>query len=114
MFSLCWSTLMDIAVTDQNFEEQVLKAQLPVLVDFYADWCGPCKLIAPIMDDLAKQYDGKLVVARLDVDANQQTAGKYGVMSIPTLIVFKNGQIVKQMVGYQGRENLVKELTQLL
>ena len=97
-------------LTDQNFEEQVLKAQLPVLVDFHADWCGPCKLVARILDEVAKEQDGKLIVGRLDVDANQQTAGKYGVMSIPTLIVFKNGQVVKQMVGYQGKEAIVKEL----
>ncbi len=105
---------MNVQLTDQNFEEQVLKASLPVLVDFYADWCGPCRLIAPIVEDLAKEYDGKLIVGRLDVDANVLTAGKYGVMSIPTLIVFKNGKVVKQMVGYQGKENLTREVTQLL
>jgi len=97
-------------LTDQNFEEQVLKAQLPVLVDFHADWCGPCKLITPIIDDLAKEYDGKMIVGRLDVEANQQTAGKYGVMSIPTLMVFKDGKVVKQIVGYRGKEAIVKEL----
>ncbi len=105
---------MDMQLTDQNFEEQALKATLPVLVDFYADWCGPCKMIAPIVEELAKTYEGKLVVGRLDVDANQQTAAKYGVMSIPTLIVFKGGKIVKQIVGYQGKEALVKEVSALI
>ncbi len=106
--------VMGLVLTDQNFEEQVLKAQLPVLVDFYADWCGPCKLIAPILVDLAKEYEGKMIVGRLDVDANQQTAGKYGVMSIPTLTVFKNGQVVKQIVGYQGKDALVREVNSVV
>lgn len=102
---------MDNVFTDQNFEEQVLKAQLPVMVDFYADWCGPCKMIAPIVEEISKEYAGKLVVGKLDVDANQKTAMKYGVMSIPNLIIFKGGQVAKQIVGYQGKEALVKAVT---
>lgn len=101
---------MHIALTDQNFEEKVLKSQVPVLVDFHADWCGPCKLLDPILDELEKEYEGKIIITGLDVDANSATAAKYGVMSIPTLIFFKNGQAVKQMVGYQGKDPLVKEI----
>jgi thioredoxin 1 len=105
---------MKIVFNDANFSEELNKATTPVLVDFYADWCGPCKLIAPIIEELATEMEGKIVVGKLDVDANQQTAGKYGVMSIPTMIVFKGGQEVKRLVGYQPKENLVKELQALL
>ncbi|MCL4390188.1 MAG: thioredoxin [Patescibacteria group bacterium] len=105
---------MELTLTDQNFEEQVLKATTPVLVDFYADWCGPCKMMAPIIDQIAGEYESKLVVGKLDVDANQQTAQKYGVMSIPTLIIFKAGQPAKQLVGYQGKEALVKEINNII
>lgn len=105
---------MKIVFTDANFSEELNKATTPVLVDFYADWCGPCKLIAPIIEELATEMEGKIVVGKLDVDANQQIAGKYGVMSIPTMIVFKGGQEVKRLVGYQPKENLVKELQSLL
>ncbi|MBI4099708.1 thioredoxin [Candidatus Microgenomates bacterium] len=105
---------MKVSFTDQNFEEAVLKAALPVLVDFRADWCGPCRLLDPLLEELAPQYEGKVVFGSLDVDANQQTAMKYGVMSIPTVLVFKNGQVVKQMVGYQGKEKIIAELTSVL
>lgn len=101
---------MELTLTDQNFDEELKKASVPVLVDFYADWCGPCKMMAPIIDEIAKEYEGKLIVAKVDVDSSPQTAMKFGVMSIPTLIVFKNGQPVKQLVGYQGKEALMKVL----
>lgn len=105
---------MHIALTDQNFEEKVLKNSLPVIVDFRADWCGPCKLLDPVLEEIAGEYAGKIVVGSLDVDQNSQTAGKYGVMSIPTVLFFKNGQVVKQMVGYQGKEAVVKEINGLV
>ncbi len=105
---------MKVQFTDQNFEEKVLKASGPVLVDFRADWCGPCRLLDPLLEELAPQYEGKVLMGSLDVDANPQTATKYAVMSIPTVLFFKNGSVVKQMVGYQGREPLVKELDALL
>lgn len=105
---------MKINFTDQNFEEQVLKNNLAVLVDFRADWCGPCKLLDPLLEELATEYDGKIVMGSLDVDANQQTAMKYAVMSIPTVLIFKNGSVVKQMVGYQGKEKLVAEINSVV
>lgn len=107
---------MRATFTDQDFEEQVVKTSstMPVLVDFHADWCGPCKLLDPILDELVNQYSDKLLIGSLDVDANQQTSTKYGVMSIPTLIFFKNGQPVKQSVGYQDRATLQKQINEVL
>lgn len=99
--------------TDQDFEEKVIKSALPVMVDFYADWCGPCKLAAPIIDELAESYAGKVVIGKLDVDENQESAMKYGVMSIPTVIMFKGGQEVDRMVGFGGKagyEQLLKKV----
>jgi thioredoxin 1 len=107
--------VMELTLTDSNFEEELKSAQgRPVLVDFYADWCGPCKMLAPIIDEIAKEFNGKIVVGKLDVDANPITAQKFNVMSIPTIIIFKDGQPVKQLVGYQGKETLVKEISTLL
>ena len=88
-----------IDVTDGTFEEEVVKSEVPVLVDFWADWCAPCKMIAPIVEDLAGEYDGKVKFAKLDVDANPQAATTYGVRGIPTLLIFKGGSPVDQVVG---------------
>jgi len=99
--------------TDQNFDELVLKNEKPVLVDFYADWCGPCRMVSPIIEELAKQYEGKVLVGKVDVDANPQVAGKYGVMSIPTVVLFNKGEEVQRQVGYGGKEmydGMVKKL----
>ena len=90
---------MAIAVTDANFETEVLKSPTPVLVDFWAAWCGPCKAIAPIVDQIATEQAGKLKVVKVDVDENQQFAGQYNVLSIPTVALFKNGQMVEKIVG---------------
>jgi thioredoxin 1 len=90
--------------TDANFNDTVLKAEKPVLVDFFADWCGPCRMVAPVIDELAKSYDGKMVVGKLDVDANPGVAGKFGVMSIPTVILFAGGKEVSRQVGFGGKE----------
>ncbi len=99
-----------IVVTDTSFEAEVENAEGVVLVDFWATWCGPCKMIAPIVEQIASENDGKLTVGKLDVDANGQTAMKYGVMSIPTLILFKNGQPVERLVGYQPKERLLAKI----
>ena len=103
-----------IAVTDQEFEEQVLNADTPVLVDFWADWCAPCKMIAPIVEDLAIEYDGQVRFAKVDVDSNPVTATKFGIRSIPTLLVFKNGEPVDMVVGAVPKEVLKKRLDTVL
>jgi len=99
-----------IAVDDANFQTEVLNSDKPVLVDFWAIWCGPCKMIAPIVEDLAKEYDGKLKVTKMDVDANPRTAMQYGIRSIPTLMVFKGGQVVEQIIGAVPKRHLVEKV----
>jgi thioredoxin 1 len=100
-----------IEVTDATFEEAVLKAELPTLVDFWAVWCSPCRMIAPILEEIADGQEGRLQVTKLDVDHNTETAMKYGVMSIPTLVLFKNGQSVERIVGFMPKEKLLSKLT---
>lgn len=105
--------MAELTLTDQNFEEEILKSPVPVMVDFWGDWCFPCKMAAPVIEELSKKYDGKLKVGKLDVDKNQKTAQKYGVMSIPTVIFFKEGKEVKREVGFPGKagyEKLIKEV----
>jgi thioredoxin 1 len=100
--------------TDQNFADDVLKSSEPVMVDFWATWCGPCVMAGPVVDALADDYKGKIKIGKLDVDANQGTASEYGVMSIPTVILFKDGKEVARKVGFAGRpmyENLLKQVT---
>ena len=97
-------------LTDANFEAEVLKSEVPTLVDFWAVWCGPCKQIAPMVDALADDYKGRVKVAKLDVDHNQVMAQQYGVRSIPTLLIFKGGKVVGQMVGAMPRSKLETEL----
>jgi thioredoxin 1 len=98
-----------IELNDANFD-QIVKTDKPVLVDFWAEWCGPCKMIGPIVEELAGDYDGKAVVAKLNVDENPQTAAKFGIRSIPTLLVFKNGQIVDKQVGAVPKSVLSQKL----
>ena len=100
-----------IEVNDSNFQAEVLQSDKPVLVDFWAVWCGPCKMIAPTVEELAKEYDGKLKVAKMDVDANPKTAMQFGIRSIPTLLVFKAGQVVEQIVGAVPKRNLFDKVS---
>lgn len=99
-----------VQVTDSTFEDVVVNSDTPVLVDFWAEWCGPCKMIAPVLDEIAKDLDGKLVIGKLDIDENQDTAMAFGVMSIPTLLLFKNGEPVERIVGYQPKPQLMSRL----
>ena len=93
-------------VSDATFEPEVLKSEVPVLVDYWAEWCGPCKAIAPVLDEVAKQYSGKLKVAKVNVDENQETPRKYGIRGIPTLMLFKNGNVEAQKVGALSKSQL--------
>ena len=97
-------------VTENNFEEVVLNADLPVLVDFWAEWCGPCGVVAPIVEQIAEELDGQLKVAKVNVDDAQDLAGRYNIMSIPTLILFKNGEPVEQIVGAMSKEQLLAKI----
>ena len=106
--------MADQTFTDNNFKDQVLESKTPVVVDFWAPGCGPCKMVSPIIEELAKDYEGKVVVGKLNVDENQQTAGQYGVMSIPTVMVFKNGKPVQSMVGAQGKQSYKAEIDKVL
>ncbi|OGH21497.1 MAG: thioredoxin [Candidatus Levybacteria bacterium RIFCSPLOWO2_01_FULL_38_13] len=106
--------MADLNFADQDFEEQVLKSEMPVVVDFWAPWCAPCRIVSPIIEELAKEYEGKVKVGKLNVDDSPQTAGKYGVMSIPSILFFKNGQPVKTMIGAQSKENYKKVIEETL
>lgn len=96
--------------TDQNFNAEVTKHKGLALVDFWAPWCGPCRMMAPVIEELAKQYEGKAKIGKLDVDANSNTAGQFGISSIPTLLFFKDGKQVDQLVGFQSKESLEKKI----
>jgi thioredoxin 1 len=100
-----------IEVNDATFQKEVLDSDKPVLVDFWAIWCGPCRMVAPVVEELANEYEGKLRVAKIDVDVNPETAMKYGIRSIPTLLVFKGGQVVEQLVGAVPKRHVVERLT---
>jgi thioredoxin 1 len=102
------------AVTEQTFEAEVLKSTTPVLVDFWAAWCGPCRMIAPIVEELAGEYEGQLKVTKLDVDENGGVAAKYSIMSIPTLGLFRGGELVERIVGYMPKEQLKKRIDAVL
>ena len=102
------------AVTDATFEAEVLQSELPVMIDFWADWCAPCKMVAPVVEELAGDYDGKIKVANVDVDANPEIAGKYGIRSIPTMLFFKDGKPVNQVVGAVPKQVLQERLDAIL
>ena len=99
-----------VEVNDSNFDQVVLKAEKPVLVDFWAAWCGPCRMVAPVVEELVGEYDGKVTMAKLNVDENPKTASQFGIMSIPTLIIFKNGSPVSNIVGFRPKAELKRTL----
>lgn len=101
---------MALEFTDSNFDELVLKSDKPVLVDFWAEWCGPCRMVGPVVEELSKEYEGKAVVGKLNVDNNAAISMKYGIRSIPTLLVFKNGEIVDRAVGAVSKSQLAQKL----
>jgi thioredoxin 1 len=103
-----------VTITDDNFEEEVLKSDKPVLIDFWATWCGPCRIIAPIVEEMATEYEGKAKIGKLDVDSNQQTSIKYGVRSIPTLLLFKDGELKETIIGAVPKAHLVDKLQSVL
>lgn len=106
--------MTDVNFTDSDFKTQVLENKMPVVVDFWAPWCAPCRIVSPTIDELGKEYEGKVIVGKMNVDENPQTAGSYGVMSIPSIVFFKNGQPVKTMVGAQSKENYKQEIEAVL
>ena len=101
---------MELKLSSENFEKEVINSENTVLVDFYADWCGPCKMLAPVIEDVAKELQGKVKVGKVNVDENQDLAMEYGVMSIPTMIIFKNGKEDKRLVGFRSKSELLSEL----
>ena len=105
---------MALEITDSNFEETVLKSDKPVLVDFWAAWCGPCRMVGPIIDELSDEYDGKAVVGKIDIDSNQQYAAQFGVRNIPTVLVFKDGELVDRKVGVSSKNDYAQALDNLI
>jgi thioredoxin 1 len=105
---------MALEITDKDFQEKVLNSDKPVLVDFWAAWCGPCRMVGPIIDELSTEYEGKAVVAKMDVDQNQEFAAKYGVRNIPTVLLFKDGELVNRQVGVAQKETYKEAIDSVL
>ena len=99
-----------VTIDDSNFEQIVLQSEMPILVDFWAPWCRPCLMVAPILDELAEEFSGRITIARLDVDQNPKTASRYSIMSIPTMLIFKKGEPVSQIVGFKPKQELKRSL----
>ena len=102
--------MIAIEITDANFQQEVIKSNTPVLIDFWAAWCGPCKMIGPIVEEIAKEYEGKLKVGKVDVDSNPEISMQFGIRSIPTLMVFKGGKVVEQIIGAVPKRNLMEKV----
>ncbi|MFO7986229.1 MAG: thioredoxin [Desulfatiglandaceae bacterium] len=103
-----------LQVTDGNFDEEIIQSETPAMVDFWAEWCGPCKMVGPVVEELAKDYDGKIKIAQMDVDQNRETPARFGIRNIPTLILFKNGEVAQTIVGAYPKSHLDAELKKLL
>lgn len=103
-----------VVITDTNFNEEVISSKTPVLIDFWAEWCGPCKMLGPVIEEVAQEFEGKVKVGKLNVDDNQKTAAHFGIRSIPTLLLFKGGELVNQMVGVQPKNKLIDILNNVL
>lgn len=101
-------------ITDADFQKEVLQSQTPVLVDFWAEWCEPCKMVGPVVEELSQEYNGRVKFVKVDVDANQESPSQFGVMSIPTLIIFKDGQPVKTLIGARPKDEFKKNLDEVL
>ena len=103
-----------LQVTDANFDEEIVKADIPAMVDFWAEWCGPCKMVGPTVEALAREYEGKIKIAKMNVDENRETPAKFGIRNIPTLILFKDGEVAQTIIGDQTKSHLEEELKKLL
>jgi thioredoxin 1 len=103
-----------LQVTDENFDEEIINSDLPTMVDFWAEWCGPCKMVAPVVEDLAKEYEGKIKIAQMNVDQNRRTPARFGIRNIPTLILFKGGEVAQTIIGAHPRSHIDAELKKLL
>ena len=105
---------MALEITDSNFEETVLKSDKPVMVDFWAAWCGPCRMVGPIIDELSEENEGKAIIGKVDIDSNQQYAAQFGVRNIPTVLIFKDGELVDRKVGVSSKNDYAKALDKLI
>ena len=101
-------------VSDDSFDSEIINSELPAMVDFWAEWCGPCKMVSPVVEELAGEYEGKIKVAKMDVDQNRQTPARFGIRNIPTLILFKGGEVVNTIIGAQPKSSIENELKKLL
>jgi thioredoxin 1 len=106
--------MSEIILTDKNFKQEINESSGVAVVDFWAEWCGPCKMIAPIIEEIAKEFEGKVKVCKVNVDENQKLASEFNIMAIPTIVFFKNGKPVERSVGFQSKQNLIKKINQLL